>query len=157
MRTIPRYACRMNAITGCLTVLIALAGPAVIAGETVMVTVRGFEESNQIGDPPLGDAQADDEVTLTLFLDTDVFLDSVNFPVRGYVIDEASYTLQLGAVSIGLQDPFPAAETPYFVIRNDDPAVDGFFTGSNIDGFPNGVPLDQVGIFGNFRDNFSVT
>ncbi len=71
MRTIPRYVCRMNSITGCLTVLIALAGPAVIAGETVMVTVRGFVESNQIGDPPLGDAQADDEGTLTLFLPRD--------------------------------------------------------------------------------------
>jgi hypothetical protein len=147
---------KMKWMVGFLALLMVLAGSSVLAGETVMVTVRGFVESNQIGDPPLGDAQPDDEVTMTLFLDSDIFLDSANFPVRGYVIDEASYTLQLGSVSIGLQDPFPA-ETPYFVIRNDDPAVDGFFTGSNVDGFPNGIPLNQVGIFGNFRDNFSVT
>jgi hypothetical protein len=94
---------------------------------------------------------------LTLFLDTDDFVDSVTFPVRGYVIDERSCSLELGDTTIGLQDPFPASETPYFVLRNDDPAVDGFFTGSNIDGFPDGIPLDQTGSFGNFRDNFSVT
>lgn len=144
-------------IAAFLTVMSVLAGTSALAGQTVMVTVRGSVEFNQIGDPPLGDAQPNDEVTMTLFLDSDVFVDSVNFPVRGYEIDKVTYNLDLGPVSIGLQDPFPAAETPYFVIRNDDPAVDGFFTGSNIDGFPNGVPLDQVGSFGNFRDNFSVT
>ena len=96
----------MKLIAGCLAVLPFVLGSSALAGEIVRVTVRGFVESNQIGDPPLGDAVLDDEVTMTLFLDSDVFLDSVNFPVRGYVIDEASYNLQLGSVSIGLQDPF---------------------------------------------------
>lgn len=130
---------------------------AALAGETVIVTVHGTVEENQIGAAPLGNAQVDDPVTMTLVLDSDNFVDSGSFPVRGYVIDQALYTLQLGSTVIGLQDPFPGGETPYFVIRNDDPATDGFFTGSGIDRFPNGIPLDQVGVFGNFRDNFSVS
>jgi len=46
--------------------------------------------------------------------------------------------------------------TPYFVIRNNDPAVDGFMVSSGT-GFPDGVPLNQAGGFGNFENAFHVT
>jgi hypothetical protein len=133
----------------------AIAGTAG-AGVTVDVTVTGFVEFNQIGAPPLGDANPGDPASLTFSVDSDVFMDSMNFPTRGYEIDQSSFVLTLGAVSIGLADPFPGGQTPYFVIRNDDPAVDGFFTSTNLD-FPLGVPLNQMGIFGLFLNNYSVT
>jgi hypothetical protein len=126
------------------------------AGQLVEVTVTGEVEFNQIGDPPLGDVLPGDAATLTFVVDSDDFADSPNFPTRGYAIDPSSFSLTLGSTVIGLADPFPPAETPYFVIRNDDPAVDGFFTSTNID-FPFGVPLDQVGIFTDFLNNTSLT
>jgi hypothetical protein len=83
-------------------------------------------------------------------------MDSANFPTRGYEIDQASFDLTLGAVSVGLEDPFPGGQTPYFVVRNDDPAVDGFFLSTNLD-LPFGVPLDEAGQLGQFVSQFSVT
>jgi len=144
-------------IVAVLLWMLLLSAPISLAGDTVIVTVYGTVEENQIAGAPLGNVQVDDAVTMTLVLNTSNFVDSTNFPVRGYIIEHASYSLELGSEEIGLQDPFPGGETPYFVIRNDDPATDGFFTGSNIDGFNDGNPLDQVGVFGNFRNNFSVS
>jgi len=138
-----------------LLALLALT-PVAEAGVTVRVTVNGTVVGNQINPPPLGSAVVGDAATMTFELDSDVFANSPNFPTRGYEIDQSSFELVLGAATIGLQSPFPAGQTPYFVIRNDDPAVDGFFVSTNLDN-PFGVPLDQTGVFGQFIDSFSVT
>jgi hypothetical protein len=135
--------------------LLVVAAGAVEAAQ-VQVTATGVVEYNQIGDPPLGDVLAGDPVTMTFFVDSEVFTDSGSFPVRGYHINEMSFLLDFGAIAIGLEDPFPAGMTPYFGIRNDDPAVDGFWTSTEID-FPVGVPLDQTGLFSQFLNNYSVT
>jgi hypothetical protein len=71
-------------------------------------------------------------------------VNSASFPTRGYVIAEDQFTLTLGPVTVGLQDPFPAGQQPFFVLRDNDPAVDGFFVSTNVD-FPNGLPLDEPG------------
>lgn len=133
----------------------ASATPAAFAAD-VQVTVNGNVEFNLIGDAPLGAVSSGEDATLSFTIDSDVFVDSPNFPTRGYPIDAASFTLTFAAVSIGLQDPFPPGETPYFVIRNDDPAVDGFFVATSVD-FPTAVPIDQGGIVEQFRNDFSVT
>ncbi|MHC5002213.1 MAG: hypothetical protein ACYTJ0_03745 [Planctomycetota bacterium] len=135
---------------------VVLAAGTATAGVPVEVTVTGVVEFNQIGAPPLGDVVPGDQATLTFMLDSDVFMDSMNFPTRGYEIDQSSFVLTMGAVSIGLQDPFPAGETPYFVLRDNDPAVDGFFVATDLD-FPIGVPINQLGIFEQFRNSYSVT
>ena len=63
----------------------------------------------------------------------------------------------MGSVVVGLQSPFPAGQTPYFVLRDNDPAVDGFFLSTNVD-FPGGVPLNEPGgIAPYFVSTFSVT
>jgi hypothetical protein len=95
---------------------------------------------------------------MTFQLDSNNYTDSMMFPVRGYAIDQASFTYMLNGVQVGLQNPYPAGETPYFAIRNNDPAVDGFMLTSNVDtAFPEGLPTDEPGIFGQFFDNFYVT
>lgn len=122
------------------------------------VTVTGTVEWNQVTAPPLGAANEGDPVEMSFLVDANSYLDGIMFPTRGYVIDQGSFTMTLGSAAIGLQNPFPAGTTPYFVISNDDPAVDGFMLAIDPDaGYPMGVPLDQVGIFGNFLDNFYVT
>ena len=120
------------------------------------ITITGEVEFNGISASPLGDANTGDDVEIFFQVDANNFLNGT-FPTRGYEIILDSFVMQLGAVTIGLQDPFPAAETPYFVIRNNDPAVDGFFLANNPDAFPNGVPLDQTGSFGQFRIVYSTT
>ncbi|MEL7448414.1 MAG: VPLPA-CTERM sorting domain-containing protein [Pseudomonadota bacterium] len=123
----------------------------------VDVRIEGFVEFNQINTGPLAGAIGGDAAAITFQVDTGVFVDSTNFPTRGYDIVAGSFTFTAGGASVGLADPLPAGVTPYFVIRNDDPAVDGFFLGTNVDGFPNGVPSDSTGLFGPFSPNFSVT
>lgn len=119
------------------------------------VTIHGEVEFNQINSGTLGMVNPGDLAVISFQVNEGNFVDSTNFPVRGYVIDETTFSMQIGAVTIGLQDPL--MEVPLFVLRNDDPAVDGFFLGTEVDGFPNGVALDQTGAFGQFRSNFSVT
>jgi len=73
-------------------------------------------------------------VRLQINLDSDVYLDSPNLPgrTRGYSFGAADLTFDVGAVHA-----IPRADQAlnYFVIRNDDPGVDGVFIsrGTDID------------------------
>lgn len=135
----------------------AMAGSVGVAeAEIVLVEIAGTVEFNQVAAPPIGSLTAGTAVVLSFLVDSDDFANSPTYPTRGYVIDQASFSLAGGGVSVGLQSPFPAGEVPYFVIRNDDPAVDGFFIARSVD-FPIGVPLGQAGFFERFSQDFSVT
>lgn len=126
------------------------------AAAVVQVEITGMVEYNQIGSGPLGEVDPGDPATLTFTLDSDDFVNSTRFPTRGYVIDPSSFALVIGPAAVGLQSPFPGGETPFFTIRNDDPAVDGFFVATSTD-FPTGVPIDETGIVEQFSCHFSVT
>jgi hypothetical protein len=142
------------ALVGAVAVL---TGPA-LAGTPVKVTVTGEVEFNQIGAPPLGDVQSGESATMTFVVDSDIFEDNMVFPTRGYVIDQWSFSLAFDSAELGLQDPFPAGDTPYFVIRDNDPGVDGFFISTNLNHpFGFGLPLEQTGIFEQFKANYRVT
>jgi len=137
------------------TLLASLAAPA-LAGDTVRVSWTGEVEFNSIGPAPLGTPVMGESVTLSCLLDTADFVDSASFPTRGYVVDQTSFELSFDSVSVPLKSPFPAGETPYFVLRDNDPGVDGFFVSTSVD-FPEGVPLAQVGGFGDFNLVTAVT
>lgn len=125
------------------------------AGTSVRVSIHGDLFFNGVSAPPLSNAQTG-PMTVTFLLDTDQFLTSPNFPVRGYVIDEASFEVQFnGGTVVGIQSPF--AGTPYFVLRDNDPAVDGFFLSTNNPDFPLAVALEQNGGFGVFKQAFEVS
>ncbi len=144
-------------VAACAALLGAFAlAPPIRAGEIVQITVTGEVDFNSINPPPLGDAEIGEPVTLSFRVDSDVFVNSGLFPTRGYPIDKASFVLDLDGDLLGLQTPFPAGLTPYFVLRNDDPAVDGFMLSTNVNN-PNGVPMAQPGIFGAFKQTFYVT
>jgi hypothetical protein len=138
-----------------MLVLIAATGGPVRA-DVVEVVATGTVEFNQVNPAPLGNVMPGDPVTMRFTVDSNTFTDGATFPVRGYDIDQASFTLELGTTTMTLQAPFPAGQTPYFSIRNDDPAVDGFFVSTNIE-FPVGVPINQTGIFEQFLNDYSVT
>jgi len=125
---------------------------SVVSAQPVQVTVTGEVEYNQINGGVLGAVAPGESATISLMVDASNFVDGPNFPTRGYELE--SFELSFDSGSIGLMDPYEA--TPYFVIRNDDPAVDGFMITDNVE-FPIGVSLDQTGVFGQFLSNFYVT
>lgn len=133
-----------------------LAAPA-IAGNQFQVTIRGVVDFNQFTVTPLATVLPGEPATITFLLDEDDFVDDPFFPTRGYVIDEDSWSMTFDTVTAGLQDPFPAGTTPYFVVRDNDPAVDGFFLNTNTSGFPTGVPTEYTGQLGQINANVSVT
>jgi len=101
----------------------------------VKVTVEGSVDFNGFTSGPLGGVPAGAPASMSFLLDSSNFVDSGLFPTRGYVIDQASWIFNAGAGSITLQNPYPAGQTPYFVLRNNDPAVDGFFISENVNDF----------------------
>ena len=132
--------------------LVLVGAPALLAAsaaaDIVRVEISGVVEFNQIRNGELGQMLANDPVTVSFEVDSDNFLDSGSFNTRGYVIDEASFALDAGAASLGMLSPQPG--TPYFVIRDNDPGVDGFYLSYGPD-FPTGVAVDQQGAFDAFR------
>lgn len=148
----------MHIASSILTALFAsalIATPA-WAGQTVRVTFRGKVEFNSINALPLGSVATEENATMTFLIDSEDFVDSATFPTRGYVIDEDSFSLEFESATLGLQEPFPPVLTPYFVLRDNDPAVDGFLV-SKSNANPVGVPISQAGIFEQFSNNTYVT
>jgi len=140
-----------------MLVVVAAIAAIPAQAETVRVEVTGFVEYSQVNFGIFADVNANDLVTLYFEVDSDVFLNSSYYPTRGYAIDLASYSLTLGSVSVGLQDPYPAGNTPYFVLRDNDPAVDGFFTADNNVDWPYPqLPLSEWGRLDIFRNSYEV-
>jgi hypothetical protein len=71
-------------------------------------------------------------VSMSFDVDSTNFVNSPNFPTRGYPIDLSSWSMDVGGVGVPIVDPQPFG-TAYFVLRDNDPAVDGFFISRNID------------------------
>lgn len=65
--------------------------------------------------------------TMSFMLDSNTFVDSGSFPTRGYTIDLASFSMTVGGVAISMDMPQPGGVDAYFVLRDNDPAIDGFF------------------------------
>ena len=145
-----------NRVLTALGLTALLVGP-LSAGTPVEVVWTGEVEFNGINSGPLSNVDSGDSAVIRFVVDSSAFVDSTTFPTRGYDIGAADFSLTFPGGTVGLQDPIPANDDALFVIRNNDPAVDGFFLGSGVNGFPNGVPLALNGNFGKFRINASVT
>lgn len=127
------------------------------AGTIVRVTIHGEVEFNGVSAGPLGTLNSGDAATMSFLLDSDVFVNSGSFPTRGYEIDQSSFGIEFPLFTMPLKSPYPAGLTPYFVLRDNDPAVDGFLVSTSVDD-PNGVTLQQEGgIAPNFVQDFYVT
>jgi len=145
----------MSLLSLALCVLPLAAAPAGGAGTDFRITITGTVEFNGIGTGFLGTVGVNESATLTFLVNSEDFINSPNFPTRGYFIDESSWNLQFDSGSLDLENPYSGFGA-MFVIRNNDPAVDGFLVSDNVD-TPMGVPLDQPGVFGQFEHSFLVT
>jgi len=110
---------------------------------SVTVTATGQVYFNGINAPPLDGVNSGELVTMTFQVDSDNFFDGIPGDTRGYVIDQPSFSLSFsGGLNMGLMDPYPAGETPYFTLVEGFPVSDGFFV-SNSAISPGGVTLAQ--------------
>ena len=102
----------------------AIAMPA--AADGIHVEITGSVDYNVIhGD--LTGIPSGAPVVMSFNLDSNNYLNSSTFPTRAYAIDIASFDLNFGGVHITMDNPQPGGDPAYFVLRNNDPAVDGFF------------------------------
>lgn len=100
------------------------------------VTVLANVDYNVIGGSMAG-VQSGAPVSMSFNVDSNTFLNSTMFPTRGYNVIENSFAMTVDGrpVTFDVPQPNPA----YFVLRNNDPAIDGVFLsfGTDID-----VPLN---------------
>ncbi len=102
--------------------------------DRVKVEVHGIVEWNQVTSGVLGPVRSGDAVVLKFEVDSNLFVNSPQWPVRGYPIVQSTWNFQIGSVQIPLLSPMPTNVTPYFSIRNNDPGVDGFVITTVVDG-----------------------
>jgi hypothetical protein len=126
-------------------ILVLLVSASPLLAETVTVEFIGEVEYNQIQSGVFADVNAGDEVYAAFYVDSDVYVDSPNYNVRGYTVDLSSFILHIGSVGpVGLVDPQPYGPA-YFCLRESDPVDDGFHFANEID-WASVVPsLDEPG------------
>ncbi len=96
---------------------------------------------------PIGSA-----VTMSFTVDSGNFANDPAHPTRGYVIDPASFSLIAGTANVQISLSSPT----YFVLRNNDPGVDGFFLSNNTS-FDNNFTATVPGISQTFNFNYHET
>lgn len=138
-------------VGGALAAAFALPAAAV----TVHIDVRGVVDYNVIGGDLAG-IPSGAPVSMGFNVDSDTFVDSASFPTRGYTIDLASFDMDFGGVHIALDNPQPYADA-YFVLRDNDPMVDGFFMSQGSVDYPLPVSLHIPGLEPEHELNFSRT
>lgn len=130
---------RRRSIIGMLGVVACMG--ALANAQTVRVVVTGEVESNGFTTGNYAGVPSGAPVSMVIDLDATNFVDSALLPgrTRGYRFYASTFSLHIGAISTTLT---PSA-AGFFVVRNDDPRVDGFFIsqGTDIDTM---VPLDMV-------------
>ncbi|GMV24740.1 MAG: hypothetical protein AMXMBFR58_07710 [Phycisphaerae bacterium] len=143
-------------LMGGVAMIAAVAGSALAT--TVQVDIRGTVEYNQIKNGRLNktDVPAGSPVVVSFLLDSTQYMnDPSNLPTRGYFLDQPSFRANFNGVEIGLEQPYMSG-TPMFVLRDNDPAVDGFFL-SNGTAWDWPVSMDEPGFFGPLGSHFKVT
>lgn len=111
--------------------------------ELVHIEVLGSVEFNVIGGTHAG-VVSGDPVMMSFDVDSDVYVNSGSFPTRGYNVIASSFQMTVGGASVIMPDPQPFGPA-YFVLRNNDPAVDGFLLSRNVD-FPIPVSVNIPGL-----------
>jgi hypothetical protein len=116
----------------------SLATPA--QATVVHIEVRGTVDYSLI-QGALANVPDGAPVVMGFDVDSTDFVNSSNFPTRGYTVNLASFDLNIGGVHLQLDNPQSGSTPVYFVLRDNDPAVDGFFLTRG--GVENPFPLDM--------------
>ena len=142
---------RINTV---LTAGFAAALTANASAALVQIDIYGVVDFNVIGGSHAG-IPSGSPVHMGFQVDSDVFVNSGSFPTRGYTVIESSFTMTVGTASVTFDNPQPSPA--YFVLRDNDPAVDGFYIAWGGIELPFGLPITEAGLFGDpFEAAFSV-
>ena len=135
-----RYDMRISSILPILISLAASCGDAV--ADRMRITITGTVETSGITRGPFASARAGQHAVAVFEVDSAIYLNSAQYPVRGYAINAAAFTLTVGTASTGMRIPLPSGTVPYFILQNDDPQVDGFYLASTLVDYPGSIPLN---------------
>jgi len=116
----------MKALTRTVALACLVATPLLAQATSVRVQVDGVVDFNVIRGG-LDGIPSGAPTTMSFLVDSNVFVDSGSFPTRGYTIDLTSFSMTVGGVPISMDIPQPGDLDAYFVLRDNDPAIDGFF------------------------------
>lgn len=132
----------MNKAIVALTVVAFAASSA--QADLISVTAEGTVVFNGVSTAPLNAVGSGDSAKMSFQVDSNVFVDGIPGDTRGYEIIQSSFDLSFNAppVSVGLLNPFPGGQTPYFTLVDGFPVSDGFFVSTSPIS-PGGVPLSQ--------------
>lgn len=123
-----------------------------VSAVDVNVLVRGVVDFNVIGGNQAG-IPPGAPVVMSFNVDSNNFVNSPNFPTRGYPLILGSFSMTVGGQPITIDNPQPGGSTAYFVLRNNDPAVDGFVLSTSTD-FPLPVSVHIPGLVPDHELNF---
>ena len=134
---------RGKLFTGVASV-VALLACGLARADIVAISVRGQVIQNLITTPPLNGATVGNTGVMSFTVDSNNFIDGIPGDLRSYPINQSSFalTFQPSGVTVGLANPFPAGQTPYFTLVDGFPVSDGFFVSTSTTS-PGGVPLSQ--------------
>jgi hypothetical protein len=138
-----------------LFVAAALVGVSSAQAELVRITTTGVVDYNVIGGSMAG-IPSGAPVSMSFDVDSAVFTDSVLFPTRGYHILLDTFSMTVNGVAVPIVNP-QTDGTAYFVLRNNDPAVDGFFISTGSVDLPFPVAVRITGLNPVHELNFSRT
>ena len=113
-------------VGGAIAIAIAAAIAAPAAADGIHVEITGSVDYNVV-QGSLAGIPSGAPVVMSFNLDSNNFLNSSTYPTRAYAMDIGSFDLNFGGVHITMDNPQPEKAPAYFVLRNNDPAVDGFF------------------------------
>jgi hypothetical protein len=113
-------------------VIIGLGFVTPSQGQVVQIDVQGTVAFNVIAGGMINVPDGA-PVSMSFQVDSNNFINSPTFPTRGYAIDLSSFNMVVGGVPVPIVNPQPGGTNRYFVLRNNDPAVDGFFMSAGPD------------------------
>lgn len=114
-----------------LTLAAAVLAPALAHADSYLVQMTSSVAETDHSSGIAGVMPVGSPVVMSFTVDSNNYLNSPLYPTRGYVIDPASFNLNANGVDIAVTMPAPT----YFVLRNNDPKVDGVFLGDTVDEF----------------------
>lgn len=121
--------------------LLGFSDAAPVAQATIVhIRVTGVVEWNMFpaGVSVWGGLPAGSPVIMEMDVDSEVFVNSPNWPTRGYPPIEGTFSMAISGISAPL---LGGVNLAYWVVRNDDPRADGFLFSRMVD-FPAEVLLN---------------
>jgi hypothetical protein len=119
-----------------LTLIVALtlfAFATRVNADLVQVDIYGtVAQNNYTPSSPLNAVAVGSPAHTSFQVDSNSFINSPSFPVRGYSIIPSSFLTTLGSTNVVLSSATHPPQ-PFFSIRDNDPQVDGFVVTNTVD------------------------